>query len=423
MSATEILKFAHNALTLLFGVFVSASFLGIKMNRKNFFALLGFTCASGVVYISVFLLFGEQITTRIYPLIVHLPLILFLMLYFGYRFLVSALSVATAYLCCQVSKWVGLVALDIFHAEWVYYSARIAITILVFVLLLRYVSYATAQLTQKPDKELLIFSLMPFTYYVFDYVTGVYTSLLYSGKEVVAEFLGFALCIAYLLFLLVYFKQYEEKREAEQRNRLIEMQRAQIEKEIAANERSEYKLSLLRHDMRHFLANIAGLIEDGEYEKARVYCGEVISHVDKTAVQKYCTNKTINTILSAYEAAIQENKIAFSYEIHVPGVLRIGDVDLTSILSNAMENAIHAVLQLPPNERKIHLDLRMNGEKLLISLKNTFAEKPKTADGRLLGKGPGHGLGTQSIRSVTEKLKGNCQFVITDTFFLLRIVL
>lgn len=152
MSVTEILKFAHNALTLLFGVFVSASFLGIQMNRKNLVALFGFTCASGVVYISVFLLFGEQITTRIYPLIVHLPLILFLMLYFGYRFLVSTLSVATAYLCCQVSKWVGLVALDIFHAEWGYYSVRIAITILVFVLLLRYVSYATAQLTQKPDK-------------------------------------------------------------------------------------------------------------------------------------------------------------------------------------------------------------------------------------------------------------------------------
>ncbi|MGI6772411.1 MAG: GHKL domain-containing protein [Acutalibacteraceae bacterium] len=35
----------------------------------------------------------------------------------------------------------------------------------------------------------------------------------------------------------------------------------------------------------------------------------------------------------------------------------------------------------------------------------------------------GHGLGTQSIKYVTEKLNGNCQFVAKDGQFALRVVL
>lgn len=38
------------------------------------------------------------------------------------------------------------------------------------------------------------------------------------------EFLGFAMCLTYLLFLLVYFREYEMKNKAEQYNELIQMQ-------------------------------------------------------------------------------------------------------------------------------------------------------------------------------------------------------
>ena len=38
----NVLSFLHNATTLLFGVYISAAFLGVKMNRKNIFSLLSF---------------------------------------------------------------------------------------------------------------------------------------------------------------------------------------------------------------------------------------------------------------------------------------------------------------------------------------------------------------------------------------------
>ena len=192
---------------------------------------------------------------------------------------------------------------------------------------------------------------MPLTYYVFDYAAGVYTSLLYSGKEVVAEFLGFVLCITYLLFILVYFKQYEEKIEAEQKNRMLNMQRTHSQKEIEAIKRSEYAVSLLRHDLRHFLLTISGFIDNNENERAKEYINEILQSVETTTMHKYCKNEIVNMILSSYENKLRENKIALIYNIQVPDRLNVSDVDLTSILSNALENAIQAVLLLDEKEK------------------------------------------------------------------------
>ena len=62
-------------------------------------------------------------------------------------------------------------------------------------------------------------------------------------------------------------------------------------------------------------------------------------------------------ILSSYEDTIMENGITFRYSIHISKELSISDIDMTSILSNALENAIHAVLPLAPEHRIIDLQI------------------------------------------------------------------
>ena len=281
-----ILSLIHNATTLLFGVYASAAFLGIRLNRKNNLSLLIFSCITGTFYALFYILYGTHFTEEIYPLIIHIPLILFLTLYYKYNATITVLSVLTAYLCCQISNWIGIAAIAVTHREWIYYSVRIIVTITVFILLVHYVSDITAQLLQKPARSLIILGFMPFVYYIFDYVTSIYTSLLYSGLEVVGEFLGFVLCITYLMFLFLYFKEYETSKEAEQRNQIMEMKRIQSEKELDAIRRSERAVSILRHDMRHFLLTISSYIENGENEKALEYINEVIHKLNSVFSRK-----------------------------------------------------------------------------------------------------------------------------------------
>ena len=73
----SILKTTHNTTTLLFGIFISAFFLGMKKNVKNMLTLTLFFVVSGLLYLACFLLFGENATTQAYPLLIHLPLVVF----------------------------------------------------------------------------------------------------------------------------------------------------------------------------------------------------------------------------------------------------------------------------------------------------------------------------------------------------------
>lgn len=419
----DILQYLHYGIILIFGIYLSAAFIGVQIKRRNVIILFVFSTVVGIINILFFILFGIEFTEQIYPLIIHLPLILFFRFFYKYKIMQSAIAVFISYLCCQISNWIGLFVINITHLEWVYYGVRILIDIVALILLIRFVSTAVAQLLQKESNDIAIFGFMPIVYYIYDYGVTVYTKLFYSGGETVTEFLGFMLCIFYVLFLLVYFKQYEEKRETQMQNQLIEMQREMSQKELEMMKNSEHAITILRHDMRHFLSDISSFIENGENERAQTYISEIIENVDKTIIKKYCNNKIVNMILTSYEQKMEEYGIHFEQKVSIPEELDISDCDISSILSNGLENAIHAVAALEQEKREIKMNLCISNGKLLISMKNTYAKKPRMADGVPQTDKSGHGLGTQSIRYITEKLKGNCQFTVDERYFVLRIVL
>ena len=132
----NILSTVHHIVTLLFGVFVSAAFLGIKLTRKNIFALLTFSLLVGGVYMAIWRGITEQTARQLYPLIIHLPLAIFLTAAFKRKILHSVLSVITAYLFCQISNWMGIAADFSTGNEIVYYAVRIVTTLLTFVVLM-----------------------------------------------------------------------------------------------------------------------------------------------------------------------------------------------------------------------------------------------------------------------------------------------
>jgi hypothetical protein len=316
-----------------------------------------------------------------------------------------------------------MLALVLTGKLWVTYGIRAAITVFLGFLIIRYFALSIAVILTKPFKTVLIFSILPATYYLFDYIATVYTDLLYSGSEAVFEFLPFVLCVAYLIFSVVYFKEYEEKCEAEQHNRLMEIRQIQSVKEIEAIQRSEYEISLFRHDMRHFLSDILAYIQNGDSDKAAAYIHEVIIAADKTAPQKFCANELVNMVLSSFEGKMQEQNMRFLASVQIPQKLPCADMEFTSILANGLENAIQAVAGLEVEKREITLDLHMNDNKLLLLIKNPYAQTPELSNGIPITREPGHGLGTQSIKYTVEKLQGNCQFVVKDGAFMLRVVL
>lgn len=415
-----ILEAIRYTLTLLFGIFVSTLFLDIKINKKNILIIFGFFYID--LALQAIFYFSKNISSVIslYPLITHLPLFLFFILIFKKRIFPTLIAIASAYLCCQISNWT-----TIFVSSFINGTADIIYSLSLFLsfgFIVKFVYLPISQLLKKQSSELISFGIIPIFYYIFDYVSTVYTQLLYVGNRITVEFTPFLLCICYFVFCTVYFKQYEEKQHIETNNKLMYMKQTQVEKKMTLMEENEKKIVLIRHDMRHFLNNILNDLENNQNEHAIDYIHTLFDSLDQTVRKQYCLNNTINMIIASYENRIQEENIDFHYQLSVPKKSAISDIDLTSILSNALENALKAVLLLK-DYRFIQLTIEEKCGKLLISVENNYLNEPIFVDGIPISKEKNHGFGSQSIVYTVDKLNGNCQFSVNNHRFILRIVI
>ena len=419
----EILTYTHHITTMLFGVFLSAFFLGVKQDRKNISILLLSAVVSSICYLLCFAFVGTELSDEIYPLVVHLPLLLILVFYYKFRWLQALTSILTAYLCCQCSNWAGIFTLTLTHQEWCYYACRIVVTVAVFFLLCKYLCPTTAMLFEKSNRELSIICSMPFIYYLFDYATTKFSTLLYSGSKVVSEFMGFALCLAYLMFLIIYFREYELKNRTEQYNELINMQLHSLHSEIEQAKKSERNMSILRHDMRHHLMILQTYVQNQETDKALDYIQQMHQTYENTIISTYSQNELLNSILSIYSSRLQELGIDFHVQVAAPKDLPCSEMIFCAVLSNILENAMNAVKDLSEEYRRIDLHIFEKMNHLMLLEKNPAPVPPVFSDGIPVTKRSGHGLGVKSIIYYVESQHGQYQFFMENTDFVVRIIL
>ena len=415
-----ILESIRYTLTLLFGIFVSVLFLDIRINKKNVICVFLFFYIDLVLQGIFYFTKDLSAVISLYPFITHLPLLVFFVLIFKKRLFPSLIAITSAYLCCQISNWTTIfVSSFIKNIDNITYSLTLIIS---FVFIIKFVYLPISQLLKKQSHELISFGIIPMFYYIFDYLSTVYTKLLYIGNKTTVEFTPFLLCICYFVFCTVYFKKYEEKQKIETTNKVIYMKQAQSKKEMKLMEENEKKIILMRHDMRHFLNNILNDLKNNQNEHAIEYIHTLFDVIDQTVRKKYCLNDTVNMIMTSYENRMKDENIDFHYHLDIPQQLSISDIDLTSILSNGLENAFKAVMLLE-NERFIELNMQEKCGKLLISIENNYLNEPIFVDGIPISKEKDHGFGTQSIAYTVEKLHGNCQFSTHQHHFKLRVVI
>ena len=424
----QILSFLHNATTMVFGIFISAFFLGVRQNSRNILILLGVSAFEGFLYVASTFLFEELFTQWCYALIIHVPLIMFLMFYYKYSIISSCISVFSAYLCCQLSNWVGLLMLAITKALWCYYSSRILVTVITFFLLCRFVCHTTETIFTRDTRELYIIGFLPTVYYIADYTFTKLSNLLYSSNKLIVEFMGFALCISYFAFLFVYFHEYEKKQEIRQYSELMQMQLSSIENEIRQVEQNKQKLAILRHDMRHHLDIILTQLQVNNTEKTINYIKEISNTYDDTVMTSYCKNEMINSVISIYQTRFAEKGIMFHCDIAINKSLPCQDTVICTILSNALENSMHALNQMDSEKitaenKRVHLTISQKGNHLLLHIENPVLQIPKFVDGIPTSDKKGHGIGVKSIVYYVEQLNGQCQFSVSNHMFVLRIII
>lgn len=428
MNNMEILvSLLNDAAVSIYGGLLSAAFCGaldIRRNRRIFWLGMALMLIpQGAVY----LLWDAEFRLRVYPLVVHLPLLLLL---YGLvrKWLWPAISILTAYLFCQMRRWPALLTVAITgESEMTRMLTELALTVPLLLLFLRFAAPAVRQLMEYPLKTQCQFGLIPALYYGFDYLTRIYTDLLYRDSPVVLEFMPTVCCGAYLIFLL--YNSAEERRRGllQQVQDNLKLQMAQAAKEITALRESQALTARHRHDLRHHLQYLLSCIENGQTDRAKEYIAGICVELEAQQVRRYCENEAANLILSAFAKRAENAGVAMAVSGELPAVVPIGDNDLCLILSNALENALHACLpQAGAGEAcAIHVEFwfREQNRRLFLQVVNPCREDVRFERGVPVSGRPGHGIGVRSIQAVVERYGGGYSFLLEDGQFILRLFL
>ena len=172
------------------------------------------------------------------------------------------------------------------------------------------------------------------------------------------------------------------------------------------------------HDLKSLLEGFHGEISREQIDTLKARVGEYDTHIETG-------NHVLDIVLSEKRAVAAARKIDFTSFVDGKGLDFIEELDLYSLVGNALNNAIDAVSKLPEGERFITMTLRAEGGVVTMHVENPYGgdvvmenELPKTQrDERY------HGFGMKSMERICEKYDGTLAVKAEGGIFSLDAVL
>lgn len=157
---------------------------------------------------------------------------------------------------------------------------------------------------------------------------------------------------------------------------------------------------------------------------------EMIDEIEKALLMydlSYKTgNETLDVVLSEKSLICNQNKINIACIIDGEQLSFINDADLYSLFSNALDNAIEALLKVDnPEHRYLSIMVKARGNIVSICIENYTEENINFANGLPLTTKKDemwHGFGVKSIQYIVNKYDGTLAINLQNNIFSLNIV-
>ncbi|HHV28772.1 sensor histidine kinase [Acetivibrio mesophilus] len=415
------IAFSRYFISLLFGAAIAVSFAGMERTRKNYIAVGSLTIVLFILQFICLQIWGMVATVKLYPLLSHLPLAIFIFTYLKRPLLISLTSVFASFLCYQLPRWFGTSIGEVFNSVSMDHIGYITAAFLIYYFLQKYAVKSVCHLMERSVSSCLLFGAMPAFYYLFEYSTTVYTDFMYSGSRVAIQFMPFITSAFYFVFVLLYYAETQKQASIQRERDILDTQFVHVQKEFESLRKMQQITASYRHDMRHHFALLQSMASSGNMEEIKEYLQNVQSDLDAITPIRFCENETVNLILSSFAAKAKQSEILLTIDAKLPSSYPFSDTELCSLLSNALENAIRASEQIADSDKRI-IELRIfsKNKKLCFDIRNRYETEPIFHQGLPVSKEQGHGFGTKSMAHIVEKYGGVFRFSVKDGWFIFQ---
>lgn len=227
--------------------------------------------------------------------------------------------------------------------------------------------------------------------------------------------------IGIIVVMLLHISQQKEnfKLQAELENRYNEQQKAYFMMMFEQQEETKR----FRHDILNHLICIQDQMRRGHYLEAETYVSNVLNNLDAIRGMQYDVgNEVVNVLLNYYLLPVREQ-----CHIEIDGYLgkleHISQMDLCTIISNLLKNAVEAVdndgkiaVHIVRKEKYVKVDIR-NSCKTVPQINRMGEIETSKADKE------NHGYGLGNIKKTVEKNHGKFQYYVKDKCFYTEIIL
>lgn len=267
-------------------------------------------------------------------------------------------------------------------------------------------------------------------YSICEFLLAFYSGTQFFAREfnvAVFQFLAFAM-IAFLS-VLSYYMIYQICNKNDQ---FIQLQQRNYELEkdqelIKVSNENVQKMRAMGHDMKNQYATIKLLVEKKEYEELDKYLQNFQDGVIQPVNFISCDNDIISSVMNMEYSKARASQIDFDSKIAVRKQIPFNSVDLVSLLSNVIDNAIEACVYYHIEKPVISIRIREYEQYLYIEVANPIKEgvtleelkkKKTTKEDKTI-----HGFGNKIIKQIVKKYDGMLERNIENGKYFLKIML
>ncbi len=259
---------------------------------------------------------------------------------------------------------------------------------------------------------------------VFMVITAVFGSLFEFGEcnAAIAPVIASAavLTLAMSVVVINFFAEICAAYEREKQLHHLRSDYCSVKEQLEVQFQTSQRLRKVRHDIKNHLISVTALIDSGEYEQAR----ELLHEISETAdsLQPSLSQSTGNSLIDAvitYKAAVSEmRKIPFEYSLEALPEIRIELSDISSVISNLLDNALEAAEKA--DDPYVEIRVFMYKDYLTIIVKNRFCYVPNVP-GRKIPTAKkdteNHGLGMTIVSEICERNGGVFRYSANGAWF------
>lgn len=195
---------------------------------------------------------------------------------------------------------------------------------------------------------------------------------------------------------------------------LLEQEERSLSRYVEEAKTHYEKTKSFRHDIRNHIAVVRELLQNGKTQQALHYI-EDMEDIAKELSFPCSTNNPVVDVLVGNKLGIATNMgIDVDCSLLLPYPCGLRDIDICIILSNALDNAIHACKNISSGaEKYIHVSGRIQGDFLMMEIGNSFQGK------EMFKKG----TGLSNIKTAVEKYHGAMSIKTHGTEVVLNVLL